>query len=332
MVTRAQEMSSRRPMGPARAPRMSANSSPARTFVDPESGAEVSNPLVIHHFPCPDGFAAALCAWRHFAGTGDYVGITHGQEVPDVTGRDVYLLDIAFELDVMERLSSQARRLVVLDHHKSASDKLHGFKCRCGMVRFDLTKSAARLAWDYFNPGQPVPPLIAHVEDRDLMQWLIDKSPAYLLSLDSGPYLFARWNGILGMPQHKFEQFMARGEAMYLLHRKQVEQIASEARPIVIEGQSGLLANAPYTLHTDVGLELARRCGSFGAVWCLEAHGEGQRVRVGLRAVPGFDCIPLAQAFGGGGHPNASAFRLELTQLIDLVQGYLSATHIADRA
>jgi uncharacterized protein len=279
-------------------------------------------PLVIYHGNCPDGFAAALAAWLRFEGRGEYRGMSHDQEPPEVHGRDVYLLDIAFDLPIMQRLDAQARRLVVLDHHKSAADKLHGFKCRCGSILFDLSKSAARLAWEHFHPGAEVPALVQHVEDRDLLRWLMEDSSSYLLALDAGPYNFHRWAGVMRMPEQKFKEFLVRGSAMQLQFDKLAQQMADQAVAVRIQGHEGLQANAPFVFHTAVGALLAKRCGTYGAVWCLEPHEQGQRVRVGLRS-EGFDVIPLAQAFGGGGHPNASAFRLPLEKLQELVSGAL---------
>lgn len=300
-----------------------------RTFAlmhkDPSANMPGANPMVLYHAPCPDGFAAALCAWQHFDGLGDYIGISHGQVPPDATGRDLYILDIAFDLQTMQRLEAQARRIVLLDHHKTAAQALHGYKCRCGVVKFELNKSAARMAWEYFNPGQEVPALIAHVEDRDLVSWMLDDSPAYLLALDAGPYNFHRWRGVLSMPPHKFEEFLVRGRAMLQFYRKQVDYLVSQARPVRLNGHAGLLTNAPYIFHTDIGLELARRSGSFGAVWCLEDHEGTQRVRIGMRAGADFDTLPIAEAFGRGGHPNSSAFRLPLSRLLELLGGDVNA-------
>ncbi len=92
---------------------------------DPSTGQDVSWPTVIYHGQCPDGFAAALCAWLYFEGRGDYIPMTHAQALPDLTGKQVYMLDIAFSRTKMERATQEAASLVVLDHHQSASDDLN---------------------------------------------------------------------------------------------------------------------------------------------------------------------------------------------------------------
>jgi hypothetical protein len=177
------------------------------------------------------------------------------------------------------------------------------------------------MAWEYFHSGEAIPALIKHVEDRDLLQWLHDDTAPYLASLDVGPYHFRRWASIMTMPEKNFRSFMERGKAMHAQTTKLARQLALDARDITVLGTSGRVANAPNVLHSAVGEELLMACTTFAMLWCLEENGT--RIKVGLRAAPGFDTIPIARAFGGGGHPYASAFRLPLDRLGELVSGTL---------
>lgn len=101
-------------------------------------------PLIIYHGrSCPDGFAAALAAWRFYQGRADFLALEHGQitalhELPELLGRTVYILDFSFRRDLLRAIEERAAQLVLLDHHKSAADGLQGFDCRCGLVYFDL--------------------------------------------------------------------------------------------------------------------------------------------------------------------------------------------------
>ena len=38
-----------------------------------------ANPLILYHGKCPDGFAAAMSAWRFFEGRGEYMGLSHSK-------------------------------------------------------------------------------------------------------------------------------------------------------------------------------------------------------------------------------------------------------------
>ena len=242
--------------------------------------------------------------------------MVHSDSLPNLTGKHVYMLDIAFSRDKMERVSQEVAFLCVLDHHQSARDDLLGMGCSCGTLTFHLHQSGASMAWHYFFPEQEMPALIKHVEDRDLLKWLHADTAPYLASLDVGPYHFHRWSGILMMPPAAFAEFMARGKILHAQTVKLARQLAQDARDITVMGIVGRVANAPNVLHNAVGEELLKECSTFAMLWCLEE--QGTRLKIGLRGAPGFDTIPMAKAFGGGGHPYASAFRLPLERLGDM--------------
>lgn len=278
-------------------------------------------PAVIYHARCSDGFAAAFAVWLRLGDDADYWPLVHADTVPDVTGREVVMVDIAFDLDQMERIARQATRLTLLDHHQTAADALRCFHCGRGHVLFDMSKSAARLAWEHFHPGQPIPDLLAHVEDRDLLQWALADSADFLASLDRGPHHFRRWSGVMGMTAEARERFLERGRVLRDQSRRLAEDLAAHCCPVTVCGERGLMANAPDLMHNLVGeLLLARGC-SYALLWCIE--GQGSRVKVGLRGAPGHDTTRIAKAFGGGGHPYASAFRLPIESLGRLVGGGL---------
>lgn len=287
-------------------------------------------PLVLYHGNgCPDGFAAALSAWLYYGGQAELVGLDHGDvksvdDLPSLGGRAVYILDFSFSADLLRAIEQRAAKLVMLDHHKSAAEKLTGFACRCGVVHFDMDKSGARLAWEFFHPDAPLPDLVRHVEDRDIWAWKYPESAAYLAALDMEPFDLERWREILAFTPAQTAVFMARGQAMDEKFHKLGADIAAGAQPVAFNGVPGLMVNAPSAFHSLVGDMLSRRSGTFALMWTV---GKGGLVKVGLRSQRNFDCIPLAESMGGGGHAQACGFRMEADRLPGLLGGVLEARH-----
>lgn len=285
-------------------------------------------PLVLYHGrQCPDGFAAALAAWRFYAGAVEMRGLDHGEvrsvaDLPALAGRFVYILDFSFPADILHAIDERAARLVMLDHHKSAADALDGFVCRCGVVHFDMAKSGARLAWEFFLPDAPLPDLVRYVEDRDLWNWHFPESAAYLAALDMEPQALERWNAIANFTPAQTQEFMARGQAMDEKFAKLAADIAAGAQPVVFNGAAGLMVNAPGVFHSLVGDLVSRQSGTFALMW---SAGQGGVVKVGLRSQRGYDCIPLAQSMGGGGHAQACGFKTTSARLPELLAGTLTA-------
>lgn len=91
--------------------------------------------------------------------------------------------------------------------------------------------------------------------------------------------------------------------------------------PAVLLGHQGLMVNANAQFASDVGNRLALRSGTFGLVWRID---KPDTVKVGLRSIAPFDVEKIASAFGGGGHPQASAFRIPVARLVELLEGRLA--------
>jgi len=281
-------------------------------------------PLVLYHGRgCPDGFAAALAAWLFFEGQAELLGLDHGDiksvaDLPAIDGRAVYILDFSFASEILRGIEQRAAKLVLLDHHKSAAEKLTGFACRCGVVHFDMGKSGARLAWEFFQSDRSLPDLVRFVEDRDIWVWQYPQSAGFLAALDMEPYDFERWAQIASFTPDELELFMARGQAMDEKFSKLAADIAQGAQPITFNGQRGLMVNAPGVFHSLVGDILSKQSGTFALMWSAT---QGGVVKVGLRSQRSFDCIPLAESMHGGGHAQACGFRMGPERLAELLTG-----------
>ncbi len=299
---------------------------PLRLHIQPSLAD--TRPLVLFHGKqCPDGFAAALAAWLFYGGQAEFRGLEHGElatvaDLPDVAGRTVYILDFSLPAELLTAIDERAERLVMLDHHQSAADKLAGFNCRCGVVHFDMGKSGARLAWEFFFPDQDVPPLVAMVEDRDIWTWEIEGSAAFLSALDMEAQDFARWAELARLQGPELVAFTARGQAMDQKFHRLAEDIAKNARPLVFNGEPGLMVNAPGAFHSLVGNMLCQRSGTFAMLWTISDKG---MVKGGLRSVRGYSVIPLAESLGGGGHAQAAGFRMGPERLLELLSGTFNA-------
>ncbi|MDD4944578.1 DHHA1 domain-containing protein [Rhodoferax sp.] len=292
-------------------------------FPDPSD----PSPLILYHGrSCPDGFAAALAAWLYFSGKAEFVALDHGDvksvdDLPKLDGRAVYILDFSFADDILRVIDARAAKLVMLDHHLSAAEKLTGFQCRCGVVHFDMKKSGARLAWEFFHPQQSVPDLVRFVEDRDIWVWQYPQSAGFLAALDMEPMDFARWQAIANFDAAELASYIARGQAMDEKFTKLAQDMLEHAQALVFNGITGVMVNAPSAFHSLVGDMLSKQSGTFALMWTVDKKGV---VKCGLRSRSGFSCIPLAASLGGGGHAQACGFKLPAQRLPELLSGVLN--------
>src|SRR5574343_225105 len=120
---------------------------------------------ILHHND-PDGFGAAYATWMKFGFNNvEYFSVDYGQVMPVLEdGSDVYILDFSYSRAIIDGLVARMNSVLVIDHHKSAYEALHDHP----NAIFDMGRSGAGLAWDYFHKGIQRPDFINYIEDADL--------------------------------------------------------------------------------------------------------------------------------------------------------------------
>jgi hypothetical protein len=274
-------------------------------------------PLVVYHSPCLDGFTAAWACWLVHP-EAEFVPGVYGQEPPDCAGRDVYLLDFSYKRSVMEKIYHVANSITVLDHHKSAQAELEGFAGSDVRVVFDMEKSGARLAWEWFHPGVEVPLLVQLVEDRDLWRFALPNSKELNAAFFSYDYDFATWNHLADMEAdtQMYHWQVIAGKAIERAHQKNVKELVLKLRherdfmqcvPEVYGARCVPCANLPYTYASDAANLMAEGV-PFAATYCQDA--DGQYVFSLRSKEDGADVSVIASRYGGGGHKHAAGFRV----------------------
>jgi hypothetical protein len=272
--------------------------------------------VCIFHAGCPDGFGAAWSAWLAWGERGVYVA--RGHEDPlrarEFAGDYVLFADIAPPPHAYRPLSEQAGQLVVLDHHVSAQRAFEAdpFLARelaaAGhVVRFDLARAGSALAWSALHPDEPLPDLLAYVEDQDLWRWKLPRSHEINAAIASHPRDFVTWSALAAAP---LDALVEQGTPILRSQRIEVERALSQAHPISLPGLRVEAVNA-RALRAEIGHELATRA-RFGAACGAVYRIEGRRVDVSLYSIGELDVADLATSLGGGGHRNAAGFSLDL--------------------
>lgn len=287
-------------------------------------------PLCIYHGKCADGFTAA---WAVKAAIGDcdfHPGI-YGEPPPDVTGRDVIMVDFSYKRPVLDTLASAAQTLVVLDHHKTAAADLAGLPppadgpwspdgmlhwarecnapCACHAL-FDMERSGAQIAWDYFHPGKPRPLLVDYVGDRDLWRFKLIWSREVNAFIFAHEYTFANWDylGRLLCTSMEVQRVADMGSAIEKKHHKDVAELVDVTRRTMrIGGMDMPVANIPYTLTSDAGHLMAKHDQGVAACYWDTPAGRVFSLR---STESGPDVSAIAKGYGGGGHKNAAGFQM----------------------
>ncbi|BAU02610.1 uncharacterized protein LOC124836800 isoform X1 [Vigna umbellata] len=311
------------------------------------------SPAVLYHYPCPDGAFAALAAHLYFKATSLFSPLfftntvynpIRVQDLPLNEIGDLYLLDFVGPDGFIEEVSTKVQRVIVLDHHKTALERL-GNDDSLGenVVKvIDMERSGATIAFDYFKDKLLSPDiavkhssvldeferarqLFLYVEDGDLWRWRLQNSKAFSSGLkDLNIEFDARKNPSL------FDQLLSldsntiisRGMLSLSLKQKLIDDCLSKSYEIALgNGAFGhcLAVNADTTLsqlRSELGHQLAIKSkemklrGIGAVVYKVPELENDQLLKISLRSEKNEDTTPITQEFGGGGHRNAGSFML----------------------
>lgn len=305
--------------------------------------------ICIYHGNCADGFTAAWAVWRLFGDTVKYHAGFYGDAPPDVKGKRVIIVDFSYPEDVLRKMCESALSLLVLDHHKTAQAALEWMpKAVIGVqiedpwhhhigddavflenqghpacaAWFDMEKSGARLAWEFFHPKKRIPEIVKYVEDRDLWRFKFYGTREIQSVIFSHEYTFTDWNNLEFRLENAKENVIAEGTAIERKHFKDLKELlAVTMREMNIGGHVVWCANLPYTFASDAGHQLSKmnmidpRDGhglleppKFAATYYDTPKGRF----FSLRSIGDFDVSEIAKKYGGGGHKNAAGFSMPI--------------------
>ena len=252
---------------------------------------------ILYHHHCDDGFGAAYAAWKSLADRASYLPVLHGEPPPDIpSGSKVVIVDFAYPRQVLLDMDQRMESVLVLDHHKTAQEDLAGLP----FAHLDMSKSGAVLSWEHWHTGEPIPPLLRYVEDRDLWRFALPDTHEVSAALETYPRDFDLWDRL------DVAALAQEGRPILRALRQQVARMVDRASFQDIAGYQVPVVNASL-LTSDVLDALARRYPTAPFAACYFDRGDRKR-QWGLASIGSFDVSRVAEMFGGGGHKNRSGF------------------------
>lgn len=290
--------------------------------------------ICIYHGNCDDGFGAAYAVWKRWGDSVEYVAGIYGKAPPDVTDKNVIMVDFSYKRDVLAAMGRVAKSIVVLDHHKTAKSEMMEWgskqppstlenklansefdvahclmqNCLPIIAWFDMDKSGARMAWEFCHPGLPVPKFILHVEDRDLWRFDLPYTRYVSAAIRSYDHSFERWDA--WADDENLIGLIRDGGAIARAEKKLIAQFVEQSFQDKIGGYKVPTVNVPYHFASDCANDLLAKFpdAPFAAAWFKRGDG---RFQCSLRSTDDrVDVSKVAETYGGGGHRNAAGFEV----------------------
>lgn len=272
---------------------------------DGKTHSAVGAPLVIYHANCFDGITAAWVARKYFRDRGhepEMKAAYYTEAAPDVKGRAVYIVDFSYPREVLTKMYEEAALLVVLDHHKTAKEALEGLP----FCKFDMTKSGAMLAWEFFFPEQNYPGIVAYMQDYDLWKFEMYKSRefhAYCSTLNKNDIDTIEALSVnFGM---RFEEYAKVGKVILEYNEMLVKLMCKNPIWLNFHGHLVLASFGNTTLKDGIGARLAEMNTKTSVGLSINMGTEG-RVALSFRSCRDGNAGAIAEALGSGGHRHAA--------------------------
>ena len=307
-----------------------------------------------YHRGCSDGICAAWivrCEYPNlkFIGIAPNVNIntdkktgeTH-DDIAEYTykNKEVIFVDVCPGKDLLEKMCALAKRIVILDHHKTNRETIESFNTSNSPSNletvFDMTRAGCQIAWDYIytvcpNNGGTNLDLnnrwfVDYIADRDLWTWKLKDSKhinsalhglGYSRNFEGFDKLDCEGSCIIESELLPFakaidiqnEQMLKR----YVYHSKW-------CRMNVKGTYYNVWVASSYELRSELGNRLVHRghrnedgtetMPDFAVMWTYNFEGHEWWVSLRASQDTDMDVSAIAKQMdpNGGGHPKAAGF------------------------
>lgn len=281
----------------------------------------------IYHACCTDGLTAVGIAVQPQQSTDNHfvtVPMSHSTRlnVESLTGKRVCFLDFSVTKDVMVELLKVAEHVTVIDHHISVRAELSEINAPNFEYVYDVNKSGAGLAWDYFI-GTDYPYFVKLVQDRDIWTKKYYDTEPFSLAIRVENLEFETMVCVIAdivefskkHPGHIDDftiELIADGKSYMKYQSHIVKQIASNAvKATLDDGQEVMSVNCAAGLISDVGSYLSEN-NKCGVALMYVDTGKLRIYSLRVAADCDYDASAYAKSKGGGGHRRACGWSVPL--------------------
>lgn len=284
--------------------------------------------ICIYHKDCVDGTTAAAVVLRRFPHAKCFP-LSHGHtdrdldDILNVTPRDarVYVVDSAL---AVEAFLARGNEVSVIDHHVSEHERVEALLPLYKTLdyTFDTTRSGSSLTWITLFRGEPIPQLIAYVEDSDLWNQALGENTKHVVH-----YLSIRNNdphAVNALMDSPIEDIIAHGRTISEYTDATIARLITIPPLTLHIGQHHVPAFNITDHQSAAGNILAERFDRTVALFTIK----GDQVKFSFRCLDHHtpSSLDLAAALGGGGHRNASGANMSLPAFLAQITSHDTET------
>lgn len=292
----------------------------------------MEKPIVcLYHNSCIDGIMAATVLYTAFvANSVEFIPVDYNEDYAaklagKLYNKTVFIVDFSIEPKILLPLIEDAARVIMLDHHASAVQKWSNMEVLPDNLEvvFDITKSGARLAWEYMFPDEVPLLAILHAEDRDLWKFTFPETAAHMAYIRAQPWMRLQDFEEIAAHVDKYQfdagyrrKVQEKGEAIAQARNELVHDILKTSLNFVhILGHRIPVAAMPKAMHSEAGQILYETYpdAPFTITYSDQRHRGMREYSFRSRKNGGANVRIVAEILHGGGHDNAAGVAVPLS-------------------
>lgn len=271
---------------------------------------------VIYHGNCSDGFGSALCAhifFKELDQSEKNKPVYHPGKfgilppLDDIKNKCVLICDFSYKKDQLQKLLSVVKKLLILDHHKTAKDDLKDLPDENKVFRMD--HSGAYITWRYFFRNRKVPLGIRYIEDNDIWKKEMPNTYEFTAFMFALPFTFDAYERLLD-DEYINKEVFSQGIGMVKQNNNIISKSVKFAAPkfVQIKEKYYFVAHLNTTeLKSEIGHKAFVEHPNINFSVMYSHNDYHDSTSFSLRSLDtATDVSEIAKLFGGGGHRNAS--------------------------
>lgn len=272
------------------------------------------NYVIYHGGNCPDGFGSALCAYKYFKDLGSHQPVFHAAKfgilppVDEIKDKCVLICDFSYKKDILQKLLTQVKKLLILDHHKTAQDDLKDLPDENKIFRMD--HSGAYITWKYFfRDTSPVPKGILYIEDNDIWKKEMVNTYEVTAFIFTLPLTFEAYEKLLD-DNYILTEAIMQGIGIVKQNNILISKALKNAAPkfVQIGDKYYFVAHLNTTeLKSELGNKVFSEYPNINFSLMYSHSDYNNSTSFSLRSLDtATDVSEIAKLYNGGGHRNAS--------------------------
>ncbi|TXH14504.1 MAG: hypothetical protein E6R03_08940 [Hyphomicrobiaceae bacterium] len=274
--------------------------------------------MIIYHANCTDGWTAA---WAYLQGSPGKkevaIPMSYGDDLPIISKDEcVVFLDFWPGAGRLKELAKRVPHVLVLDHHATALTEWEKHKDEFAElpvdVTFDMNKSGALMAWEFWQSDPP--DLVKYVSDNDLWKHELPDSRMVSAYIQSWDHTHENWDWLGNLTAEELRE--AAKESWRI--KQQICSIAVKNAYMMDlhcnhKTYRAAVINVSFPTTQDVLSKLADEHG-MALGYCRMRDGKW-KISVRTREGAPITAKSYCESKGGGGHEHAAGYVTDSTPI-----------------